>query len=417
MDTYIPTELHSEREYDNIEQRIKEHLRAVVPEAVYDKWIEYFVIEKIDDKKIIIAYYGTESLRKFKKEYKQAVSNSICSVLGNMKKLRIYRRKTNMTSVQTEKMKKNIKVAKLFVISLVFVVITLAVAVIGCSYIGNRNFQESFYNVSSLKANNKIRIIQISDLHNSSYGKNNSKLISRVEKLKPDLIIYTGDCIDSDEYSNEKSLYLCSQLAKVAPSYYIYGNNEVEKLYDTPLTQEALDKKFGFNDNNREPEKLTSVVDKFKEELEKNGVRVLKNEMDTVTIGSTKVDVYGVLTSNPSSFWSYAGNSFDEYIYINTNHLKITAIHEPLVFEQYSPDSWGDVLICGHTHGGTVKVPMIGPLYTHEGGLFPESKGAFIYGRYDVSGSPLIVSSGLDNKNILRINNRPELVIIDVNRF
>ena len=35
----------------------------------------------------------------------------------------------------------------------------------------------------------------------------------------------------------------------------------------------------------------------------------------------------------------------------------------------------------------------------------------------DVQGRPLIVSSGLENSNILRINNQPEIVIVDINKF
>ena len=318
---------------------------------------------------------------------------------------------------QTTKNKKNMKVIRLFLISLIFVSIAVSVAIVGCNYIGNRNFTETFYSVSSLKVNNKIRIVQISDLHNCSYGKDNYKIVSRVKKLKPDLIIYTGDIIDSDSASNETTLSLCKYLAKIAPSYFIYGNNEVEKYYDVQLTQEALDKKFGFNDKNREAGKLLEISDDLTKKLEALGVKVLKNRAETILVGSTPVDIYGVLTSNPSAFWSYAGESFDEYIFNNENNLKITAIHEPLVFEEYTPDSWGDLMLAGHNHGGTVKIPMIGPLYTQEGGLLPERRGHLITGRYEVQGRPLIISSGLENKNVLRINNQPEVVIVDINKF
>ena len=317
----------------------------------------------------------------------------------------------------TMKTKKNIRVLKLFLISLIFVSIAATIAIIGCNYIGNRNFKETFYSVSSLKVNNKVRIIQISDLHNCVYGKDNKSLVDRVKKLKPDLIIYTGDIIDSKAESNSRATALCAALADVAPSYYIYGNNEVEKYYNTLLTQDALDKKFGFNDNNRDPDKLLEITDDFTKQLEDSGVKVLKNKMDTITVGTTDVDVYGVLTSNPSSFWSYSGESFDEYMYSNERHLKITAIHEPLLLEEYSPDSWGDFVLAGHNHGGTVKIPMIGPLYTHDGGLLPERGGHYVSGRYEVQGRPLIISSGLENKNIFRINNQPELVIVDINKF
>ena len=93
------------------------------------------------------------------------------------------------------------------------------------------------------------------------------------------------------------------------------------------------------------------------------------------------------------------------------------AIHEPEVFETYTPDTWGDLMLAGHTHGGTARIPIIGPAYTHEGGILPARSGHYVYGRYDVEGRPLIVSSGLENTNLLRFNNEPELVIVDINKF
>lgn len=402
---------------ENTEQRIKEHLKSIVPEHVYEKWIDRFVFEKIDKKKIIIGYYGGESIKEFEKNYGEQVWLGICSVVGYSKKMKIRRRKSKAPEFNTEKRKNNITAAKWFALSLVFSVITLITALLAGNYIANRNFTENFYSVSSSKANNHMRIMQISDLHGSAFGSNNKKLTERAAKLKPDLILLTGDCLDSSAASTKTVVDLCAELAQTAPTYYIYGNNEVKRIYDVPLLQEQLDKKFGFNDENRDPSKLTEQKDDFEKELEKNGVKVLKNESDTITVGLTKVDIYGVLTSNPSSFWSYAGESFNEYLYNNTNNLKITAVHEPLIFEEYSPDTWGDLLVCGHTHGGFARVPKLGGVYTHEGGLFPERSGKYVYGRYDVAGSPLIVSSGMANGNILRVNNPPELVIIDVNKF
>ncbi len=317
----------------------------------------------------------------------------------------------------SSKSKKKIRVLKLFLISLICVGVALSLAIIGCNYIGNRSFTETFYSVSSLKVNNKIRVIQISDLHHCSYGRDNAKLIDRVEKLNPDLILYTGDIVDAGSKNNDRVISLCKNLSKVAPSYYIYGNNEVEKYFDIPLTQDALDGKFGFDNKNRDPEKLRKITDELTKELEKSGVKVLKNQSDTIMIGTTPVEVYGVLTSNPSSFWSYAGDTFNDYLYTNENNLKITAIHEPVVFEEYQPDFWGDLMLAGHSHGGMIKIPMIGPLYAPDAGFLPERGGHYVHGRYEVQGRPLIVSAGLENKNMLRINNQPELVVVDINKF
>ena len=316
-----------------------------------------------------------------------------------------------------KKSKKAFRVLRFFIISLIFVGIAASIAIVGFNYMGNQNFKETFYNVSSLKVNNKMRIVQISDLHSCSYGENNQKLIERLQKLKPDLIILTGDCIDSKAETEQDVISFCKAVADIAPSYYIYGNNEVERYYDIVLTQEALDDKYNFNDDNRDPTKLLEETDPFATKLEAAGVKVLKNQSDTITIGSTKVDVYGVLTSNVSSFWSYAGPSFGDYLYTDENNLKITAIHEPSVFVEYSPDTWGDLVLAGHTHGGNIKIPIIGPAYTHDGGFLPARKGHYVYGRYEVQGRPLIVSSGLENKDIFRINNQPEIVIVDINKF
>ena len=74
-------------------------------------------------------------------------------------------------------------------------------------------------------------------------------------------------------------------------------------------------------------------------------------------------------------------------------------------------------MLAGHTHGGIVKIPMVGALYTSEGGFLPERSGHYVYGRYEVQGRPLIISGGLENKNIFRTNNPPEIVIIDINKF
>ena len=313
--------------------------------------------------------------------------------------------------------RKKFRVIFLFIISIIFVGIAAATAILGINYTDNRKFKETFYTVSNLKVNNKVRIIQISDLHNCTYGDDNSELIHRVLKLKPDVIIYTGDIIDSNTASDAPVLNLCAELAKVAPSYYIYGNNEIEKYYDGVLTQYYLDEKFGIEDSARNSQSLLDVQDAFAQKLEAVGVRALKNSMETITVGSTNVDVYGVLTSNPAAFWSYAGDSFGQYLYTNENHLKVTAIHEPTVFEAYSPAYWGDLMLAGHTHGGLMHIPLVGPLYTPEGGLLPQRNGCYVIGQYDIQGSALIVSAGLENSNILRLNNQPELVIIDINKY
>lgn len=443
------------------EAKLKDHLRKAVSQDVYDKWIEHFVFEEITDDEIIIGYYGSDSLRKFEKKYKKMVWLEICSYIGCVKKLNISKRKKQAYAVPVvdsavtadfdaemnrfkepvssersvkESIVENVadevkektpitilqnplKTIRVLIVLAIIAGLLCGATVFGMNHISNKTFVENIYNVGNIKANEKLRIIQISDLHSSVYGEENKELIDRVEKLNPDIIIYTGDCIDPNDESVKATVKLCSALADVAPSYYVYGNNEVDWVYGFSLTRDSLDDKFGFEDDNRNPEKLLEMDDDFEKALEKSDVTVLKNEMDTISVGTTKVDVYGSLTSNPSAFWPYSGESFADFLYSDTSHIKVFAIHEPFVFEELETETWGDLMLSGHTHGGVARVPVLGPLYTREGGLFPERNECYVSGRYNIAGKHLIVSPGLDNNNMFRINNKPELTIVDINRF
>ncbi len=417
------------QELEFYQDQIKDSFKKWVTADFYDKWADAFEIHSVDKKQVVIAYSGDESIKTFKKECKMSLSFSIYSIVGEGKKIKICKKnklrttlppkekKNKLREALPPKAKKNITAIKFFVCGMFFVCLATAIIIIMFNYIGNRNFRESFYSTSSIKIDSNVRVIQLSDLHGASYGKNNKKLLDRIQALSPDIIICTGDIVDSAKEDIDYAKNLSQKLSEIAPSYYIYGNNEAETIYDFALNKTELDEKFGYNDFIRDETALLSIKDTFEETLEDVGIKVLKNEKATIKVRSMTIDIYGVLTSNPSSFWSYSEKSFGNYIYENTSNLKITAVHEPFIFEEFQPESWGDLMLCGHTHGGLIRVPLLGPLFTKEEGLFPERSGKYVYGRYDAAGRPLIVSSGLENSNILRINNQPELVIIDINKF
>ena len=395
------------------QEKINELFGELVPERVYDRWIDTFEIESVEGNLVTITYNGNESIKSFKKNCKKVLSTCVYSIIGTDKKIKIVRR----SKLSNPKTKKNLRAVKFFALGMVFICIATSVFVVTFNYIGNRKFNESFYSTSSIKVDSRVRVIQLSDLHTTSYGKNNETLLKRIKALKPDIILCTGDIVSSVEDDVDYAVSLSEKLVEIAPTYYIYGNHEVKSIYDFTLDRTSLDEEFGFNDDNRDETALLKIEDSFEEKIESTGVKVLKNEMDTIQVKTMTVDIYGVLTSNPSSFWPYSAKSFSNYLYENPNNLKITAIHEPILFEKIKSDYWGDLMVAGHTHGGVVRVPVLGPLYTVEGGLFPERNNSFVYGRYDIAGCPLIVSGGLENKNVFRLNNEPELVIIDINKF
>ncbi len=399
----------------DLQRQVKVLFKRFAFDEVYDTWVDTFEVVSEVENEVVVYYHGTQDIKLFKKKCQGPIYASIYTAYGEKTKVKITKKRGGSTL--SPKVKKNIRALKFFILGMMFVCVASAMIVFLCNYIGNRNFRETFYSAASIKVETNVRVIQLSDLHGVSYGEDNERLLERIKALEPDIIICTGDMVNSASDDWEFAVALAEELAKIAPSYYVYGNNEAETVYDFLLTEKELDETFGFTPDTRDETALLNVEDSFENKLESAGVKVLKNEMDTITVNGTTVDVYGVLTSNPSSFWSYSGTAFSDYISEDTDHLKITAVHEPTIFEEFEPESWGDLMVCGHTHGGVMRIPVLGPLYTHEGGLFPERGGDFVYGRYNAAGRPLFVSAGLENLNIFRINNQPELVIIDIIKF
>ncbi len=282
-------------------------------------------------------------------------------------------------------------------LAFVFLFLAIAVIVVALSYVIDKNFKETYYQVGCGKVNGNIRIIHLSDLHDSQYGKNNSRLLKRIKELKPDLIVMTGDMTDHRSLSRKATMAFFAETPKIAPTYFIYGNNEWT---------------WDFKGKRKKDELLSkSLVD--------CGLHLLQDKQETLTVGENTIDIYGILHSDPKNFWAQAGNSFADAVWKNEENFKLTLIHEPYLLQAKPGEKWGDLVLAGHTHGGVVVLPKLGPIYERESGVLPVLRKVkcFMGGVYHESYSTIIVSTGLTNKGPVRINNRPELVIIDVNRY
>ena len=71
-----------------------------------------------------------------------------------------------------------------------------------------------------------FRIVQISDLHNAQYGIDNSRLLKQLSGTNPDIIVITGDMVDSRRTNFEISLAFAKEVLSYAPVYYVPGNHE-----------------------------------------------------------------------------------------------------------------------------------------------------------------------------------------------
>lgn len=264
-------------------------------------------------------------------------------------------------------------------IKIIFIFVIAVIAVIylywGNTKIGVTNITVTSENIPD--EFNGFKIVHISDLHNAEFGNGQKDLIDKIEAQDADIIVITGDMIDSRRTDVDKAVELITGLGNKIPVYYVTGNHESRV---------------------REYNELES-------KLIENGVTVLKNESVKIEKDSSFINVIGV---DDPSFGMSANDIFHTVSELKTDGYDVLLSHRPELFETYC-ESGAELVLCGHAHGGQVRIPFAGGLVAPNQGIFPE----YTAGSYKSGSTEMIVSRGLGNSIIpLRINNPPELVVI-----
>ena len=239
-----------------------------------------------------------------------------------------------------------------------------------------------------------IRIVQLTDLHNSQYGENNSKLIALVEEQAPDLIVMTGDMLNRDDPNTEIVEQLIRNLVPIAPVYYGYGNHE------------------------------TGWEDKYQRDLHEvfsaAGAIVLESEYVDFEIKGQQLRIGGYM-----GFWlqpHMMTHDPDQQEREFQFFRDFADTDRQMILLNHIPTSWLDwhyidtapagIAFCGHYHGGVVRIPFLNQgLYAPYVGWFPPyTKGVF-----QGKKTTCILSSGLGNEyHVPRMNNPPEIVVLDL---
>ncbi|MEG0308115.1 MAG: metallophosphoesterase [Clostridium sp.] len=271
-----------------------------------------------------------------------------------------------------------------------------AVAIVGVPlYYDNNRLTTSRYNITSTKipsAFEGFKILQLSDLHSKSFGKENHKLINDIDKENPDIIVMTGDMVNSRDNNFDIFINLAKIIAEKYEVYFVLGNNE-QKL-----------------DNDKS--------DFLMKKLRQIGVKILNNRKVKLTKGDNTVNLYGMWFS--LSYYRDMSSEYSKDIYFKEENMKnilglcndkeynILLTHNPLYFDTYT--KWGaDLVIAGHVHGGLIRLPLLGGLLSPERKFFPK----YSAGEYSIEGSKLILNTGLGSKIIIpRVFNRPEISVI-----
>lgn len=236
------------------------------------------------------------------------------------------------------------------------------------------------YKNSKISANtNAFSIVQISDLHNASFGKNNRKLIHNIEYLEPDILVITGDIIDSNHTNINIAIDFVKEMSRKYPVYYVTGNHE---YWLSEVQRREL---------------FTGIREA--------GATILNNESISINTDMGPITLIGL---DDNSLTDTTLRSIIENC--NKNELTVVLAHEPQYIDNYC-DAGADLVLTGHAHGGQVILPFIGPLIAPDQGIFPK----YTAGEFTEKSTTMYVSRGLGNSVIpVRLLNYPEIVCIEI---
>lgn len=232
-------------------------------------------------------------------------------------------------------------------------------------------------------------IVHLSDLHGARFGENQSRLIRRIDRLNPDIVVLTGDMHCERLGDTEPVVELISRLRNNVgvPVYFISGNHE---RYGDTVDYRTLRRLF----------------------TEAGGT-----DLDDTYIylqrGGAAIRLYGLanyFTRAPEQILPRVHAVFPRLP--EPGEFSILLYHESDSFPALSTLPF-QLVLAGHTHGGQIRLPFVGGLMSPYRTWLPDYAG----GRFDARGSVLISSRGLGGgRPVPRIFNPPEIVVVRLMR-
>lgn len=269
--------------------------------------------------------------------------------------------------------------------------VILLLALAGWTLWGNTTVATTNYSYASSKLPKEFdgfRIVQISDLHDAQIGTQNERLLSAVRDARPDLIVLTGDILDSNRIDMELSASTAQKLTAIAPVYYVNGNHEASLIP-------------------KEYRRFTAM-------LREAGVTVLEDSEVELVRNGNSIRLVGLndIGMHPGSIAEKESKLKRELAWLKDDDgFTVTLAHRADLFEDYVQAS-ADLVLSGHAHGGQIRLPLLGGLYAPGQGLLPK----YDSGIYTSGKTTMIVSRGIGNSTFrLRFNNRPEILVITLN--
>lgn len=220
-------------------------------------------------------------------------------------------------------------------------------------------------------------VLHLSDLHagdrvSASYLRG---VFARARDLKPDLVVYTGDFIDTDPSRLEEITGILRELplGSVA-TFGVLGNHD----YGAGWSQKDL------------ASELRSI-------LRARGIRILDN---------ASADLSGLVIAGCDDLWARRCRT-EQAVRAHRDGAALLALaHNPDIADDPAWQGKRGVILSGHTHGGQCRAPFLPPF------VLPVKNKRYAAGFYDLEpGRSLYISRGVGHLTKVRFNVRPEMTL------
>lgn len=268
---------------------------------------------------------------------------------------------------------------KKFVIT--FIAIILLIVLYG-RFIGTNGIKIKEYKIINnniIEEYHGLKIVHISDIH---YGttvneKKLDKLVKKINQLNPDIVTLTGDLIDErTNYDKNIIIKYLSNINSKLGKYAISGN------HDTP-------------------------TDVFDEIISKSGFININDTYELIYNNSNIPIVISGISSNinDTTDLNIKTEKFDTYIKSidedNKPIFSILLIHEPDYINNLNISNY-NIILSGHSHGGQIRIPIIGKIYT------PYGSKKYYNDYYKIENTELFVSNGIGTSTLkFRLFSKP----------
>ncbi len=262
----------------------------------------------------------------------------------------------------------------------------------------NRQLSLTTYRIRSPKippAFSGWRLVHLSDPHNTQFGEGNNQLLELLRSLKPDLICLTGDLLDSYAPQVDLAASWVERAQAIAPLYYVTGNHEA-RLLEAPEPHQPA------------PYPL------LEERLKRAGVTILHGQSRSIVRDRESLNIIGLddpyfaslLPPDPQRI-----ELSNLARHLDPQRFNIVLCHRPELFSLYA-QAGCDLVLTGHAHGGQIRCwPFPNGLLAPNQGFWPR----YTAGLYTQRSTHMLVSRGLGDSLLpLRINNRPQVIVIEL---